>query len=262
MANQRPAYLRIFTAARDSPPYNEDMKTAVLATLLFSVSMALGQQAVDPGSEPHYHLLLANDQVRVYALTLHRDESALVHLQRTFMTIALQDGEIILWDEGKSPIQHFQVHKGETSFRCWSSICLSPEQLATGLSGGYRNDRPQDYRNITVEFLNRKIGWNMPEGGLLGPPGSMFVGGAIIADVLLQPGDSFPPPSEAGAQLVIPVSGVNLKGALGIRIRSSPGEVAWVPADFAHGLTNAGREPARFIIVEFHPDAPLAPQPQ
>jgi quercetin dioxygenase-like cupin family protein len=90
----------------------------------------------------------------------------------------------------------------------------------------------------------------------------MFVGGAIIADVLLQPGDSFPPPSAEGAQLVIPVSGVNLKGAHGFRIRSSPGDVAWVPADFAHGLTNAGRDPARFIIVEFHADTPFAPLPQ
>lgn len=235
------------------------MKTAVLAALFLSASMALGQQAADLSSEPHYHWLLENDQVRVYALTLHRDESALVHLQRTFMTVALQDGEIILWDEGKSPIQHFQVHKGETTFRCWSSICLNPDQLATGLSGGYRNDRPPDYRNVTIEFLNPQIGWNMPEGGLLGPPGSMFVGGAIIADVLLQPGDSFPPPAEVGAQLVIPVSDVNLKGTHRLRIRKSPGDVAWIPADFAHGFTNAGRDPARFIIVEFHPDTPFAP---
>jgi hypothetical protein len=227
------------------------MKLGILATMLLSCCMAFAQQAVDVTEEPHYHLLLENDQVRVFALTLHPDESAFVHLQRSFMTVALQDGEIIVWDDGKSPIQHFQVHQGEASFRCWSTVCLTPEQLAKGLSGGFRNDRPKDYRNITVEFLDPKIGWSMTEGGSLGPPGGMFLGGALVADVLLQPGDSTPAPDTLGAELLIPVTDVDLKGGAGTRIRKSVGDVAWLPAGSA--LTNAGREPARFIAVQFRP---------
>jgi len=238
------------------------MKRTLLAALLFSGSLALAQEAVDPAGEPHYRLLLENEQVQVFALTLHSGESAVVHLQRSFMTVALQDGEIILWDEGKSPIQHFQVHNGETSFRCWSPVCATSQQLSAGLSGGYRNDRQKDYRNITVEFLDPQIGWSMPEGGLLGPPGSMFVGGAIIADVLLQPGETFPTPEKTGAELLIPVSDVDLKAAHGTRMRKSPGEVAWLPVSLADALSNAGRDPARFIVVEFHPDTPLAPVSQ
>jgi len=235
------------------------MKPGILATVLVSGSLALAQEAVDIAAEPHFQLLLQNDQVRVFALTLHPDESAFVHLQRSFMTVALQDGEIIIWDDGKSPIQHFQVHQGETSFRCWSSVCLTPQQLAQGLSGGFRNDRQKDYRSVTIEFLDPNIGWSMPEGGSLGPPGSMFVGGAIVADVLLQAGESFPAPQWEGAELVIPVTDVNLKGGERIRVHKSPGDVAWIPAAHTSNLTNAGRDPARFIVVEFHPDTPFAP---
>jgi hypothetical protein len=237
------------------------MKIGLLAALLASFSPAFAQQAVDIATEPHYHLLLENDQVRAYALILHRDESAFVHLQHSFMTVTLQDGEIIVWDAGKSPVQHFQVHNGEMSFRCWSLICVTPQLQAQGISGGFRNDRPQDYRNVTVEFLDPNIGWSMPTGGLLGTPGSVFLGGAIVADVLLQPGETLPAPDQQAAELVIPFSDIDLKSATGIRIRKSPGSVAWIPADAVSKLTNSGHEPAGFIIVEFRPDTPSAPAP-
>jgi len=228
------------------------MKFGVLLTLLFLCPLMVAQEAVDLDEEPHFHPLLDNDQVKVFALTLHSGESALVRLDHSFLTVALQDGEIIIWDEGKSPIQHFQVHKGETSFRCWSSICLNQEQLAKGLSGGFRNDRQNDYRNITVEFLDPRIGWNLPEGGLISPPASMYVGDAIVADVLLQPGEAFPAPDKPGAELLIPVTDVDLKGDAG-HYHHSAGEVAWIAAEHTSELTNAGREAARFIVVEFRP---------
>lgn len=184
----------------------------LLSLLLFGCTVA-GQTAADLDSERHYHLLLENSSVRVFRMTLHPDESALVRFQRTFMTIALQDGEIIVWDEGKSPIQHFQIHKGETSFHCLSLICATPEQLAKGVSGGYRNDRQKDYGNITVELLDPNIGWNAPQGaGLTGSPGATFLGGAILADVQLQPGESLPAPEKRGAELIIPLSDIDLKG--------------------------------------------------
>jgi hypothetical protein len=237
------------------------MKLGILTALLLCWSLVCrpqAQEAVDIAAEPHYRLLLENDQVRVLVLTLHPDESAFVRLQHSFLTVTLQDGEIIIWDEGKSPIQHFQVHKGQTNF-----IWLTHEQQAQGISGGFRNDRMKDYRNITIEFLDPDIGWSLLNNGtttaLLTAPGSMFLGGAIVADVLLQPGDSFPAPEKPGAELVIPVSDVDLKGAGGIRIRKSLADVAWIPANHASALTNAGREPARFIIVEFQPDTPFAP---
>jgi hypothetical protein len=228
------------------------MKWGILAAF-FCSCLTLAQDPADISAETHYRLLLENDQVRVYALTLRPDESARVRLRHSFMTVALQDGEIIIWDEGKSPIQHFQVHKGETSFHCWSPICVIPQRVETGVAGGFRNDRPNDYRNITVEFLDPNVGWSMTEGGTISYPASMFVGGALVVDVLLQSGDSFPAPDKPGPQLVIPVSEIDLKGGGGIRIRKGAGEVAWIPAGQTSALANAGRDAARFITIELRP---------
>lgn len=248
--------IRFFTETRARLPYNRGMRVVVLAAMLACGSLVFAQQPVDIAGEPHFSLLLENDQVRAFGLTLHRDESALVRLHHSFMTVALQDGEIIIWDDGKAPIQHFQVHKGETSFRCLSSVCLTAQQQEKGIAGGFRNDRPDDYRNVTIEFLDPRIGWNLTEGGTISPPASMFLGGAIAADVLLQPGESFPAPEKRGDELLIPVSDVDLKGAGGVRIRKSSGDVAWIPAGHTSDLTNASRDAARFIVVQFRPDNP------
>lgn len=175
--------------------------------------------------------------------------------------MALQDGEIIIWDEGKSPIQHFQVHKGETSFRCLSTVCATRQLLEKGMAGGFRNDRRNDYRNITVEFLDPNIGWALTQGGTIGSLPSMFLGGALVSDVLLGPGESAKAPEKPNARLVIPISEIDLKVGAGARIRNSPGEVVWIPADQPSALTNAGRDQARFITIEFRPGDYSAARP-
>jgi hypothetical protein len=129
--------------------YNLCMKLVALLTILLSCAVALAQQALDIEAEPHYHLLLGNDQVRIFLLRLSTDASAVVHFRHSLLTVALQDGELIIWYEGKSPIQHFQVHKGGTTF-----VCLTQDQHTKGVSGGFRKDRPGNYRNIRIEFLD------------------------------------------------------------------------------------------------------------
>jgi len=241
-------------------PTIEVMKWAILVGLLFHTCLALPQEPPDISAEQHYRRLLENEQVRVYLLTLHSDESALVRLRHGFLTVTLQDGEIIIWDEGKSPIQHFQVHVGEASFRCLGTFCATPQLIEKGVAGGFRNDRPKDYGNITVEFLDPNVGWNMTQGGTIGSLPAMLLGAALVRDVVLQPGDSFPAPDKPNARLVIPISEVDLKCGPGNRIRNSPGEVAWIAVEQRAVLTNAGRDPARFIMIELRPgDHSLAP---
>ena len=114
-----------------------------------------------------------------------------------------------------------------------------------------------------IEFLDPAVGWAQMGNGTVSPPASMFLGGALVADVLLQPGDEFPPPEKPGAELVIPLNEVHLKGANTVRVRNSIGEVAWIPADTPSKLTNTGTEPARFIAVQLRPgdstNPPAAP---
>ncbi len=231
------------------------MKRAFLVVLLLSASLAAAQEAGDFATDPHYSLLLENDRVRVFALTLQSGESVFARHHHSFISVPLQDGEIVMWDEGKSPIQHFQVHKGDTSF-----VFLTPDQQTTGVAGGILNDRPPDYRNITVEFLDPNIGWNILSSGYV--RASLFLGGAIVADVSLQPGESLPAPDKRDAELVIAVSDLDLKAASGVRIRNSPGDVAWIASANASALTNRGHDPARFVIVEFYPDRPTTPVEQ
>jgi hypothetical protein len=164
------------------------------------------------------------------------------------LTVTLQDGEVIIWDEGKSPIQHFQTHKGETSF-----VWLTHDQQVNGVSGGFRNDRPGDYRNITVEFLDPSVGWAQLNGGTIDPPASMFLGGALLADVLLQPGEDFPAPEKEGAEIVIPLTDIDLKVEAPRHIRQATGEVVWIPSNETSKLTNNGRDPARFIAIQLRP---------
>lgn len=227
------------------------MRALLLLTVLSAPCLADGQTAIDLDAEPHYHLLLENSSVRVFGMTLHPDESAFVRFPRSFMTVTLQDGVIIIWDEGKAAIQHFQVHRGQTSFQ-W----LTPRSKDQVLAGGYKNDQQQDYRNITVEFLDPKIGWALPTGGTISPPASMYLGGAIAADVLLQTKESFPAPEKQGPELVIPISDLDLKGTSGMRIRKPAGDVVWIAAGSVSAWMNHGRDQARFIMIEFEPVDP------
>jgi hypothetical protein len=230
------------------------MKLRILPLLLFLSTLAAAQTSLDLAADPHYHLLIENDEVRVFALTLHTNESALVHYLHSFMVVTLQDGEVVMWQEGQSAIQSFQFRKGEVGF-----VPLSAQDTAKPVGSGIRNDHKEDFRNITVEFLNPKIGWASVGGAGISPPvdpqakfaNSAFIGGATISDVQLLAGDSFPLLSKASLELLIPVTDVDLQGAGKDPLRKSPGDAAWIPAGHATELVNAGTGPARFIIVEF-----------
>jgi hypothetical protein len=118
------------------------------------------------------------------------------------------------------------------------------------------------YSYITVEFLDPTVAW--AGGGEIDPPvdpqvkfaNSMSLGRAIVADVQLLAGASFPAPDKRGPQLLIPVTEVDLKGVGETDIRRSPGEVAWIPASQTSALSNAASARARFVIVEFQADKP------
>lgn len=66
--------------------------------------------------------------------------------------------------------------------------------------------------------------------GTISSPVSMFLGGAQVADALLQLGDEFPAPDKPGAERVIPLSEVHLRGANVMRSQLN-GEIAWIPAE-------------------------------
>jgi len=62
-------------------------------------------------AEPHYHLLLSNDQVRVFEVVLRATEHAFVRHQYNFLVVALRDSEMVMWNEGESEMSIFDLIK-------------------------------------------------------------------------------------------------------------------------------------------------------
>lgn len=230
------------------------MKPLVWLVLLLCSAFAVAQTAVDIAADSHYHLLMENDQVRVFAVTFSPNEKAYVRYEHNYLVVTLRDCELVLWGEGSSPIENFRFSQGDIRF------------LFGGQDVGIRNDRSTECRNITVEFLNPKVtsysyqteaGWVFSAGAISAPadPHAKFVNGinlgaAVAQDVQLLAGDSFPPPEKPAAELLIPITDMDLINQGDTHIRKSPGEVVWIGEGRKSDLTNATNDPERFAIVQ------------
>jgi hypothetical protein len=231
------------------------MRTCILLPVLLGAVFASAQTPADMAAEPHYHLLLENDQVRVFSLTLRPTEQAFTRHEHNFLLITLQDSELVIWAEGSSPVQNFRFRQGDTGF------------YLGGHASGLRNDRSSAYHGIVVEFLNPKVttyGYQYPSGdwsfgsGTIGPPvdphakfvDRLTLGAASAADVQLLAEDSLPPPGKPVAELLIPITDVDFRAHGDVHVRKSPGEAWWIPARRTSELVNASGGPERFVMVE------------
>jgi hypothetical protein len=202
--------------------------------------------------DPHFRLLLANHHVRVFSLTLPINNASFVRYEHNTVTIAPEEGEVIMWKEGESPIQHFRVNRGQIQFFLGQS------------SRGYRNDaRSGEYHNLTVEFLDPGVttyGYRYYTGkwdygpSILNSPvfaeghfvNSLDLNRAVASDVQLLPKEFLP--VSGRKQLLVAISDVNLQMAKRA-IRLEPGEVLWLEGRDSQ-LVNAGNGAARFALVE------------
>jgi hypothetical protein len=209
--------------------------------------------------EPHHRLLFANDQVRVFELSLRRSEQALVRHENNFLVITLSDSEIAMWPEGRSDIQSYRFFQGDVRF------------LFGGRTIGMRNDQINEYRSVIVEFLDPKVttfGYQPDSGkwsygnSVLRPPvdpsakfsNSMELGDVTVADVQLLQADALEAPEKETAELLVPVTAVDLKHGLDIHVRKSSGEAWWIGSGRKEKLVNTNAGPARFVLVQFHQD--------
>jgi hypothetical protein len=235
------------------------MNSCILILLLLA-SMAWAQSAPDMATAPHYRLLLANDQVRVFAITLKPLERTMARHDHNFLVVALLDCDVVMWPEGESDIIDFHFSQGDVRF------------YPGGRALGIRNDRTTEYRNVTVEFLNPKVtnyGYQGYTGtweygpAAIGPPvdphakfiNSILLGAAGVSDVQLLSRDPFPAPEEPSAELLIPVTAIDLKAGEYERVRKSTGDVVWIPAGRKSTFLSATADPVRFVVVQFMPAA-------
>src|SRR6266568_1558443 len=205
------------------------MKRASLFIML-SGSMLLAQQQtpVEITAEPHHRLLLENDSVRAFAVTIPpREATELTRHEHNFLVVTFQDNETASWAEGEAGVLTYRFRANDIHF------------YFGGRARAMRNDTSSEYRNVTVEFLNPKAKF----------ANRMPLGEAVVKDVQLLPGDEFPAPEKGIAQLVIALSDVQLLAGKE-KIQEDIGGVAWIPSEKAEKLTTKGTQPARFVVVE------------
>jgi hypothetical protein len=224
--------------------------------LLLLAPVACAQSAPDMASAPHYRQLLANDQVRVFALMLNPLERTMARHDHNFLVVALQDCDVVMWPEGESDIVDFHFNQGDVRFSLG------------GRAIGIRNDRTTEFRSVTIEFLDPKVtnyGYQAYAGtwtygaAAIGPPtdphakfmNSISLGTANVSDVQLLSRDPFSPPEKPGPELLIPVTGIDVKAGEYERIRKASGDVTWIAAGRKSTFLNATSDPARFIVVQF-----------
>jgi quercetin dioxygenase-like cupin family protein len=232
------------------------MKRAFLSVVLFTTVFALAQPAaVDITAEPHHHVVLQNQYVRVFKVELApRDQIQMHRHDHDYVFVTVGDSEIENDVAGKPPAT-LKLQDGDTRF------------LPGGFSHSVKNLASTPFRNVTVEFLQdekaRKTpsakweeerGVDILEGGT---QDILFVkDGVRVTDVQLQPGASIPKHRHAGPHLVVSLSDYELRsdvvGKSSKTMQQKTGDVSWVPGGYSHTLTNSGKQPARFITLEFH----------
>ncbi|MBZ5599769.1 MAG: hypothetical protein LAN83_15770 [Acidobacteriia bacterium] len=231
----------------------------VLLCLLCSVT-AVTQDVVDITSEPHHRLLLENDKVRVFEVAIGAHTSTqLTRHEHNYLVVTLADCEIASWGEGQAGVITYRYNQNDVRF------------FFGGPARTMRNDTPNEYHNLTVEFLNPKVTsfgyqpgaghWEYGSSALPPPVDSrakfasvMALGEATVKDVQLLPDDSYPAPEKEGAELVIALSDFDLKTEKN-RIRKSQGELYWVEPGRKSELVNNGTDPARFVVIELREQA-------
>jgi hypothetical protein len=225
---------------------------------------ALAHQNAPPARTPDQNTILPLDGARIfrnYCASCHGVNgsgdgpvaSALKIKVPLLTTLALRNHGTFP-GEGSSPIPNFRFSQGDVRF------------FFGGQAEGIRNDRSAECRNVTVEFLNPKVtsysyqteaGWVFSAGAISAPvdPHVKFVNGinlgaAVAQYVHLLAGDSFPAPEKPAAELLIPITDVDLRKQDDTHIRKSPGDAVWIGEGRKSALTNASNSPARFAVLD------------
>jgi hypothetical protein len=233
--------------------------------ILLLVPLVAAQNPLDMATEPHHKLLLENDKVRAFLVTLPpRQETPLVEHKHNFLTVTLNDSEIVTWNQGESPIMHFRFAQGETRF------------LVSGVTRGMRNDGEAEYRNVTIEFLDPRVtsyGYQANTGqwaygsGVIPPPvdptahfdNHMDAGQAVIRDMQLLPGEELratDKDARIAAELIVAVTDCDWRIPDKARLHKASGEVWWLPGGRSGRMFNDGASAARFLLIEFKESAP------
>ena len=232
------------------------MHRATLTVILALSTLTLYAQStqVEITSEPSHHRAFENDQVRVFKVEVSPHKSTLMHWHRhDYLFVTLGDAHVSNQIQGRDPIE-LNFVDGDTRF-----VSSNFAHIAQNLS-----DKP--FRNVTIELLkdeeahkNPPYKWDEERGLNVFNGGTQHIlfvqDGVRVSEVDLQPGGIIPSHHHNGPHLVVAVSDLDLRsdvegqGQMQAKIKS--GDSKWVAGGFTHTVTNIGKQPAKFIALEF-----------
>ena len=223
--------------------------------LLFPLIVALAAQTpeVEITSEPHHHLALENEYVRVFKVEVAPHAATLMHRHRhDYLFVTLGDSHVSNDVEGKAPVD-LKLSDGETRFANGNFAHIA------------RNLADTPFRNVTIELMqDDKVRtspspWPMEGGDKDFPGGHVKVlyvrDAARVSEIDLQPGATQPGHRHDGPFLVVAITDLDFRsereGQSPITSHMKAGDIKWLPGGYTHTLTNTGSSPARHVIVEF-----------
>lgn len=225
----------------------------LLSFFLLPFLAAQTASEVEITSEPSHHLALENEDVRVFQVEVAPHVATLMHRHRhDYVFVTLGDAHISNEVEGKVPAE-VKLADGDTRFAPGNFAHIA------------KNLADQPFRNVTIELLqDEKLRqalsrWPMEGGDQTLSGGHLKVlfvkDGVRVSEANLDPGATVPSHHHDGPRLLVAVSDLDLrsdiegKGPVLCKLKS--GDVKWLPGNHTNTLTNTGKQPARFITVEF-----------
>ena len=221
-----------------------------LATVLLAQTAA---PEVEITAEPHHHLTLENKSVRVYYVEVPPHGETLMHWHRhDYFAISLGPAEIVNTVKDKAPAD-VKLQDGEPRFSSATFAHIA------------KNAGDQPFRNVTIELLedetlrNSTAKWDEDRGMDILQGGTkqiVFVkDGVRVTEFELQPGGVVPMHHHIGPHLLVAVSDLDIRsdveaqGPMPGHLKS--GESKWLPGGYSHSITNTGKQPAKFVTLEF-----------
>jgi Cupin len=204
-------------------------------------------------AEPHHHLVLENQSVRVFKVDVPPHSDTLMHWHRhDYIYVTLGDTEVVNAVKDKPPVT-LKLRDGETRF--------SPATFAHIA----RNLSDQPFRNITIEILEDEslrhstAHWEQDRGLETFHGGTqeiLFVKDGIrVSEFEVQPGGIVPMYHHNGPHLLVAVTDLEIRsdvagmGTMPGRFKS--GDSKWLPGNYSHTITNTGIQLAKFVTLEF-----------
>lgn len=234
------------------------MRSRLLFPAFILATIALAAQStpeVAITAEPHHHLLLENQQVRVWLAEVAPHDATLMHRHaHDYVFVSLGATEVSNEVEGKAPVT-LKMPDGETRFAPGGFAHIARDLATT------------PFRAVAVEFLQDEAAHKTPppawdeDRGLHvftgGTQHIMFVqDGVRISEIELQPGATIPSHHHTGPHLVVAVSDLDVRsdveGQAPMPGHIKSGDVKWLPGGYTHTLTNTGKQEAKFVTLEFH----------